>query len=104
VLTAAGERRNASRWSVGLACGLRQGEALGLRWEFTDLDAGEMHVWWQLQRLHQAHRETPSLRASRDGLIGPGVDGDHALRSGEICSALASSGSWPASSSRTVRC
>lgn len=30
VLTAVAGRRNASRWSVGLACGLRQGEALGL--------------------------------------------------------------------------
>jgi integrase len=55
VLTAAAKRRNTSRWSVGLACGLRQGEALGLRWAFTDLDAGEMHVWWQLQRLPWRH-------------------------------------------------
>jgi integrase len=55
VLTAVEGRRNASRWSVGLACGLRQGEALGLRWAFTDLGAGEMHVWWQLQRLPWRH-------------------------------------------------
>ena len=55
VLTAVEGRRNASRWSVGLACGLRQGEALGLRWEFTDLDAGEMNVSWQLQRLPWRH-------------------------------------------------
>ena len=40
VLAAVAERRNSSRWSVGLACGLRQGEALGLRWPFVDLDAG----------------------------------------------------------------
>jgi site-specific recombinase XerC len=37
VLTAIDERRNSSRWSVGLACGLRQGEVLGLRWSFVDL-------------------------------------------------------------------
>jgi integrase len=55
VLTAVKKRRNASRWSVGLACGLRQGEALGLRWAFTDLDAGEMRIWWQLQRLPWRH-------------------------------------------------
>jgi len=32
VLDDVDSRRNAARWSVGLACGLRQGEALGLRW------------------------------------------------------------------------
>jgi integrase len=47
---AAGRRRNAARWSVALALGLRQGEALGLRWDYVDLDAGEMRVWWQLVR------------------------------------------------------
>jgi hypothetical protein len=31
VIAAVSERRNAMRWSVGLACGLRQGEAVGLR-------------------------------------------------------------------------
>jgi integrase len=55
VLAAIGERRNRSRWSVGLACGLRQGEALGLRWQFADLDAAEMHIEWQLQRLPWRH-------------------------------------------------
>jgi integrase len=55
VLASVTGRRNASRWSVGLACGLRQGEALGLRWSFLDLDAGEMQVWWQLQRLPWRH-------------------------------------------------
>ena len=60
VLAAAKERRNAARWSVGLACGLRQGEALGLRWPFLDIDVpdgepGEMRVWYQLQRLPWRH-------------------------------------------------
>jgi len=55
VLAAIAERRNASRWSVGLACGLRQGEALGLRWQFTDLDAAEMHIEWQMQRVPWRH-------------------------------------------------
>ena len=44
ILSAAAERRNAARWSVGLACGLRQGEALGLRWQYADLDRGELRV------------------------------------------------------------
>jgi integrase len=43
-------RRNTARWSVGLALGLRQGEALGLRWQYVDLEAGEIRVWWQLHR------------------------------------------------------
>lgn len=51
VLAEVAERANASRWSVGLACGLRQGEALGLRWQYVDLEAGELQVWYQLQRI-----------------------------------------------------
>jgi integrase len=50
VLQAAAGRRNAARWSVALALGLRQGEALGLRWPYVDLDAREVRVWWQLHR------------------------------------------------------
>ncbi|MCX5066962.1 site-specific integrase [Micromonospora lupini] len=50
VLTAAERIRNSARWSVGLAIGLRQGEALGLRWSYVDLDAGTMDVFWQLHR------------------------------------------------------
>jgi integrase len=55
VLNAAAGRRNAARWSVGLGCGLRQGEALGLRWPYVDLDGGELRVWFQLQRLPWRH-------------------------------------------------
>jgi integrase len=47
--------RNGARWSVALALGLRQGEALGLRWEYVNLDTGEVRVWWQLQRLKWRH-------------------------------------------------
>jgi integrase len=54
-LAAAQGRRNAARWTVGLACGLRQGEALGLRWPFVDLDGGQLQVWYQLQRLPWQH-------------------------------------------------
>jgi integrase len=55
VLDATQQQRNAARWSVGLALGLRQGEALGLRWSYVDLDAGEMRVWWQLSRRAHEH-------------------------------------------------
>lgn len=77
------ERRNSARWPIGLACGLRQGEALGMRWEFlvalcTECDRSspavecwtvdkttcpecggpcviELRVWHQLQRLTWEH-------------------------------------------------
>ncbi len=55
VLNAVAGRRNAARWSVGLAGGLRQGEALSLRWPYVDLDSGELRVWFQLQRLPWRH-------------------------------------------------
>jgi integrase len=66
VLEAAVGRRNSARWSVGLACGLRQGEALGLRWTYVDLDAGELHVWFQLQRLPW-HHGCSDVAACTDG-------------------------------------
>jgi integrase len=34
-----------------LTLGLRRGEVLGLAWNDVDLDAGELHVAWQLQRV-----------------------------------------------------
>ncbi|MEU9576225.1 tyrosine-type recombinase/integrase [Streptomyces chilikensis] len=55
VLAAATKRRNGLRWAVSLALGLRQGEALGLRWEYVNLDKAEIKVWWQLQRLAWQH-------------------------------------------------
>jgi integrase len=44
LLKSALERRNGARWAVALALGLRQGEALGLRWDDVDLDAGTLFV------------------------------------------------------------
>ncbi|HEU0240436.1 MAG TPA: site-specific integrase [Micromonosporaceae bacterium] len=62
ILEAANERRNPERWSIAFALGLRQGEALGLRWEdptdgypLVDLDAGVLRVWWQLRRRIYLH-------------------------------------------------
>jgi integrase len=55
VLLAAQQRQSAVRWSIALALGLRQGEALGLRWEYIDLEAGTARVWWQLQRRKWCH-------------------------------------------------
>ena len=55
LLKVAESRPNGARWTVGLALGLRQGEALGLRWQYVDLDAGAVKVWWQLQRTSWQH-------------------------------------------------
>lgn len=55
VLAAAIVRRNAARWSVALALGLRQGEALGLRWSDIDLDLARLVVKVQLQHLPWQH-------------------------------------------------
>ena len=50
LLDAARELPNGARWSVALALGLRQGEALGLLWDAIDLDAGTLTVRRALQR------------------------------------------------------
>jgi integrase len=55
VAAAAGDRPNAARWSVGLACGLRQGEILGLRWRYVNLDTRWLDIRFQLQRLLWQH-------------------------------------------------
>jgi integrase len=50
LLHAAKDLPNGARWSVALALGLRQGEALGLLWDAVDLDAGTLTVRRALQR------------------------------------------------------
>lgn len=50
ILAAASGLRNGARWSVALALGLRQGEALGLPWDAVDLDAGTLRVKQALRR------------------------------------------------------
>ncbi|MGW0310225.1 tyrosine-type recombinase/integrase [Streptomyces flavidovirens] len=44
LLSEASKLRNSARWSIALALGLRQGEALGLRWSDVDLKAGILRV------------------------------------------------------------
>jgi integrase len=48
-------QRNGTRWSVALALGLRQGEALGLCWQHVDLDKGTLLIRAQLQRQRWRH-------------------------------------------------
>jgi integrase len=51
VLAAAQRHRNAARWTVALAVGLRQSEALGLRWADVDLANGTLSVRRGLHRV-----------------------------------------------------
>lgn len=44
LLSEAAKLRNSARWSIALALGLRQGEALGLRWSDVDLQNGILRV------------------------------------------------------------
>jgi integrase len=60
VLLRAEERGSWLRWAYGLGCGNRQGEVLGLRWSYMDIDVpegepGEARIAWQLQRLTWEH-------------------------------------------------
>lgn len=49
-LKAARQHRLEALFGVALACGLRLGEALGLKWENVDLSTGELRIRQQLQR------------------------------------------------------
>ena len=75
-------RPNGVRWSVGLATGLRQGEALGLRWSFINLDTGWMRVWYQLQRLTWEHGCGDKVRGlevmTKDGAVQARLKAEHA--------------------------
>jgi integrase len=51
VMAVARGTTNSARWTVALALGLRQGEALGLRWADVDLDEMTLSVRQTLMRL-----------------------------------------------------
>lgn len=54
-LEAATNRPTFMRWAVGVGMGFRQGETLGLRWSYVDLEAELFRPSWQLQRLTWRH-------------------------------------------------
>lgn len=58
-------------YTVALACGLRQGEALGLRWEDVDVDAGTLTVRTTLQQLPRDLRPDGGRRGTRYALAEP---------------------------------
>ncbi|MFJ9666619.1 tyrosine-type recombinase/integrase [Streptomyces sp. NPDC101219] len=55
LLRAADKRRNSARWAIALSLGLRQGEALGLKWTDVDLDRGVLMVRRSRRRPRYAH-------------------------------------------------
>jgi integrase len=55
LLGVAAQRHNSARWSVALALGLRQSEALGLRRSYVDLQSAVLYVHWQLKRQRYQH-------------------------------------------------
>ena len=57
ILAAARDHGALVRWWVALALGLRQGEALGLMWDYVDLDSQvpTLTVRWELIRLKWRH-------------------------------------------------
>ncbi|MER6617072.1 tyrosine-type recombinase/integrase [Streptomyces xantholiticus] len=55
LLRAADKRRNSARWAVALSLGLRQGEALGLKWTDVDLNGGVLMVRRSRRRPQYAH-------------------------------------------------
>lgn len=73
LIEAAAEDRLGALYTVALTMGLRQGEALGLRWEDVDLDAGLLHVRNQLQRVEGRGLQLvpPKTRLSRRTLAMP---------------------------------
>ncbi|MCC7103663.1 MAG: site-specific integrase [Chloroflexi bacterium] len=73
LLAAAQGHRLEALFTVALALGLRQGEALGLRWEDVDLDTCVLRVRRQLQRIGHAWQLTePKTARSRRALALPG--------------------------------
>jgi len=57
---AAQQERNGTRWVVALALGLRQGEALGLKWEDIDWDRALLSIRRSRTRPRWAHGCKPS--------------------------------------------
>jgi integrase len=67
LLEAARGHRMEALYSVAIAIGLRQGEALGLTWQDVDLEAGVLHVRRALSRVEGEYRlvETKTARSRR---------------------------------------
>src|SRR3954464_6329744 len=98
VREAARGRRNAARWSVALALGLRQGETLGLTWDSVGLEAGTLTVRQALQRQPGQGLVfvQPTFRAGRRtiALPGPLRDALRAHRTAQLAERMAAGSEW----------
>ena len=73
-LAVANEHRLAALFNVALACGLRLGEATGLRWQDVDLESREVKIRQQLQKVGSGLELQPLKTAkSRRTLMLPDV-------------------------------
>jgi integrase len=88
VMAAAESHRNAARWTVALAVGLRQSEALALRWTDIDLDHGTLTVRRGLHRINGqglVYEEPKADRSRRTlALPSPLVDALRAHRTAQL--------------------
>src|SRR5260370_9056484 len=72
-LSAVRGHRLEALYTVSLAIGLRQGEALGLRWQDVDLELGYLRVSKQLQRIDgRLQLVEPKTSRSKRSLAMPG--------------------------------
>ena len=98
ILKAAKHRRNAARWSVALAIGLRQGEALGVQWDTVDLDNETLTVRQALQRMPGKGLVLvpPKSAAGRRTIVlpRPMVEGLRAHRAAQNAERLAAGTNW----------
>lgn len=98
LLAVAKNRRNAARWSVALAIGMRQGEVLGMPWADLDLDAGTLAVRQALQRQKGKGLVlvAPKSRAGRRtiALPLPLHDALKAHRAAQLAERLAAGSAW----------
>jgi integrase len=98
VMAAAQTHRNAARWTVALAVGLRQSEALALRWSDVDLDNGTLSVRRGLHRISGQGLvyEEPKADRSRRNLALPAqlVDALKAQRAVQLEERIAAGPLW----------
>jgi integrase len=76
-LTALKGNRLEALYTVALTMGLRQGEALGLRWQDVDLDMGYIRIAKQLQRIDRKYQltEPKTARSRRTLAVPPAIIG-----------------------------
>ena len=98
VMATAQAHRNAARWTVALAVGLRQSEALALRWADVDLDNGTLTVRRGLHRVSGRGLvyEEPKADRSRRTLALPAqlVDALRAHRAAQLEERVAAGPLW----------